>query len=60
MFRFNSQGAYCSIHVATSPTLAGVGGKYFGNSEICKVSSAAQDREAAAKLWEISVKLTGL
>lgn len=55
-----SQGAYTSVFAATAPELAGIGGKYFANCEYARVSPQAKDRQAAAKLWEISEKLTGL
>lgn len=53
------QGAYCTLHVATSPDLAGIGGKYFVQSEQSTVGAAA-DADSAKRLWEISEKFTGL
>jgi NAD(P)-dependent dehydrogenase (short-subunit alcohol dehydrogenase family) len=55
-----AQGAYSSVHVATSPKLEGIGGLYFQNCHPARVGSAALDTEAAAELWKISEKLTGL
>lgn len=54
------QGAYCSIFVATDPSLEGIGGEYFIDSKAYPLNKAATDERAAGKLWEISEKLTGL
>jgi len=59
------QGAATSVLVATSPQLAGVGGRYFEdcNEAVLGVLSArngvaeyALDPEAAARLWQVSVE----
>lgn len=55
-----SQGAYCSIHVATNPMLEGLGGLYFVNSTPSSVGKGALDLAAAKRLWELSEKLTGV
>jgi NAD(P)-dependent dehydrogenase (short-subunit alcohol dehydrogenase family) len=57
-FRTPAQGAATSIYVATSPDLEGVSGKYFANCREARPSRAAQDDAAAARLWEISERLT--
>jgi NAD(P)-dependent dehydrogenase (short-subunit alcohol dehydrogenase family) len=58
------QGAATSILVATSPLLAGVGGRYFEDCAEAEVgvlsarngvAAYALDPEAAARLWEVSV-----
>lgn len=54
------KGALTSIHVASSPALAGVTGQYFANSRTVRPSRVAQDRSAALRLWEVSEELTGL
>ena len=54
------QGAMNSIHVATSPELDGIGGKYFVHCESVPASAAAYDLGAAKRLWDISMALTGL
>lgn len=54
-----SEGAYCSIHVATSNELNNVGGHYFMHCKSVKMGVAA-DADAAKKLWDISEKYTGL
>jgi NAD(P)-dependent dehydrogenase (short-subunit alcohol dehydrogenase family) len=59
------QGAATSILVATSPLLAGIGGRYFedcNEAEVGRLSARngvaeyALDPEAAARLWEVSLK----
>lgn len=48
------EGATTSLHVATSPTLEGVTGKYFDKSKEAPSSPASHDRDAARRLWELS------
>jgi len=56
-----SQGAYSSVHVATAPSLRGVGGLYFVNSEATDdVSAVARDKVVAERLWEMSEEVCGL
>jgi NAD(P)-dependent dehydrogenase (short-subunit alcohol dehydrogenase family) len=54
----SEKGARTSIYLATSPDVAGVSGQYFVKSRAEKPASAALDDTAAARLWEISEKLT--
>jgi NAD(P)-dependent dehydrogenase (short-subunit alcohol dehydrogenase family) len=65
-WKTTEQGAATSVLVATSPLLAGVGGRYFedGNEAEVGVLGArngvaeyALDPEAAARLWEASVAM---
>lgn len=58
--KIRAHGALTSVHVATAPELEGIGGKYFFHCESVSASEAAYDTEAAKKLWDISLKLTGL
>lgn len=51
------QGAQTSIYLASSPEVAGVSGAYFHHSKIEQPSKAAQDDEAARKLWDVSLQL---
>jgi NAD(P)-dependent dehydrogenase (short-subunit alcohol dehydrogenase family) len=53
-------GAQTSIYVASSPDLDGVTGQYFAKRRLSQPSSAARDDAAAARLWELSAKLTGV
>jgi NAD(P)-dependent dehydrogenase (short-subunit alcohol dehydrogenase family) len=54
------EGAETSLFVATSPALEGVSGKYFRESAESRPSPKAQDAAVAARLWEVSEKLTGI
>lgn len=48
------RGARTTLHVATSPALRGVTGKYFSSSRERQPSRAARDGDAALRLWQIS------
>ncbi|MFQ5830562.1 MAG: SDR family oxidoreductase [Candidatus Methylomirabilia bacterium] len=54
------QGARTSIYLAASPAVEGVSGKYFRDCQEAQPSPAAQDEEAAKRLWRMSAELTGL
>jgi retinol dehydrogenase-12 len=54
------KGAETSIYLACSPDVAGVTGQYFAKQRPVQPSSAAQDDEAARRLWEVCEELTGL
>ena len=53
-------GARPLIHVAVASELIGVTGKYFRFNGESKSSTASYDREQARRLWDLSVRLTGL
>ena len=53
------QGAQTSIYLASSPEVEGVSGAYFHECKIVQPSRAAQDDEAAKRLWEVSLELVG-
>ncbi|HEY8513938.1 MAG TPA: SDR family oxidoreductase [Candidatus Binatia bacterium] len=57
-FRTPDRGAETTLYVATSPFLVGVTGRYFKNSHEARSSAASHDREAAERLWELSLELT--
>lgn len=52
-------GAAGSILLATSPALEQVSGKYFVNQRPSMPAPAAQDADAAARLWTLSEQLSG-
>jgi len=52
------KGALTSIYVATSPDVNGLTGLYFVKGKAVQPSAHALDDPAAARLWEISEKLT--
>jgi NAD(P)-dependent dehydrogenase (short-subunit alcohol dehydrogenase family) len=53
------EGALTSIHLATSPEVAGVSGQYFAKSKPATSSPQSHDRAAAERLWRVSEELTG-
>ena len=55
-----AQGAITSVYLASSPDLDGITGQYFYKCQALGPSDAALDDDAAARLWEISAKLTGV
>lgn len=54
------QGARTSLHVATSPALDGVSGRYFKASREVSPSRTARVDADAARLWAVSEALAGL
>jgi len=54
----NVAGARTSIYLASSPEVAEVTGEYFSNCRPRRPTRAAQDDEAARRLWEVSEALT--
>ncbi len=54
------QGARTSIHLASSPDVAGVTGEYFVKCAIATPSRRARDAANARKLWELSERLCGV
>lgn len=59
-FRTPDKGAATTLHVATSPALEGVSGRYFASCREVVPAAAARDRAAAERLWDLSAHLTGL
>jgi retinol dehydrogenase 12 len=58
-FAISSQkGALTSIYLASSPDVEGITGQYFVKGKAVKPAASALDDAAAARLWEISEKLT--
>jgi len=56
--RSPEKGARTTIHVATSPRLRGVTGRYFSDCRERTPSKAARDDAAALRLWQISEAMT--
>jgi NAD(P)-dependent dehydrogenase (short-subunit alcohol dehydrogenase family) len=52
-----AEGARTSIHLASSPELSEVSGRYFARMREARCSSAAQDADAARRLWQVSAEL---
>ena len=55
-----AEGAKTIVHVASSPEVAGISGKYFYKCRATTPSTAAQDDRAASLLWERSAQLAGI
>jgi hypothetical protein len=53
----SAKGAQTSVFLASSPLVEGVTGQYFAKSTLAKPSAAAEDDEAAARLWTVSERL---
>ncbi len=54
-----SQGAATPVHLAASPDLQQVSGKYFANRKLKKSSKSSYDADVAARLWRVSADLVG-
>lgn len=52
-----ADGAKTSIHVATSPELEGVTGRYFDKAKEVPSNPACSDEAAGKRLWEVSQQL---
>ena len=55
-----AEGARTSIHLAASPDMDGLSGRYFASQREARCSRAARDVDAARRLWQVSAELTGL
>jgi NAD(P)-dependent dehydrogenase (short-subunit alcohol dehydrogenase family) len=51
------KGARTAVHVASSPEVSGVSGRYFVGSAPAEPGGLAQNRELAERLWALSEKL---
>ena len=54
------KGAETSIYLASSHEIENVTGEYFANKKIARSSRESNDMTLARRLWEASVKYTGL
>ena len=55
-----ARGAETSVHLASSPEVAGISGGYFVTCKPAEPSALARDAGAAARLWALSEELCGL
>lgn len=55
-----AKGAATSVHLAASPEVDGVSGAYFVAKRPARSSPASYDEATAARLWEVSERLTHL
>ena len=54
------KGAETTIFLATSPEVETISGKYFEDKKVEQTSEITYDSSTAAKLWKVSMELTGL
>ena len=55
----DEKGAVTSHYLAADEAVAGVSGRYFAKCRPVESSPASRDREAQARLWEMSEEMTG-
>ena len=55
-----SEGAKTSIYLATAPDVEGRTGGYYKECQLTEPKPQASNDAAAAKLWEVSARLTGI
>jgi NAD(P)-dependent dehydrogenase (short-subunit alcohol dehydrogenase family) len=60
MFITPEQGAQTSIHLASSPEVEGVSGRYFDGKRSVPSSFVSYDRRTQSRLWDASAELVGL
>ncbi len=58
--RPSAKGAQTSIYLASSPTVEGITGKYFYDSQVTPAAQQATDMVVARKLWDVSAKMVHL
>jgi NAD(P)-dependent dehydrogenase (short-subunit alcohol dehydrogenase family) len=54
------QGAQTTIYLATSPSVEGIGGKYFSNCKEKTSNKESYDLGVARRLWDVSTQMTGI
>jgi len=54
------EGAKTSVYLAASPDTEGVTGSYYVDRRVVTSSNASYDRDMAARLWQVSLEMTGL
>jgi NAD(P)-dependent dehydrogenase (short-subunit alcohol dehydrogenase family) len=59
-FRTPAQGADTAVYLASAPGLETLSGGYFVNRRPRRPSKAAEDHAMAARLWDVSARLSGL
>ena len=60
LYKTPEEGAESVLYLAASRELEGVTGQYFKEMEAVNPSPEAYDEKAAARLWRLSLKMTGL
>jgi NAD(P)-dependent dehydrogenase (short-subunit alcohol dehydrogenase family) len=57
-FKTIPQGAATSVYVACSPSIEGIGGRYFSDSNLAVPATHACDPNVARRLWDVSEEMT--
>ncbi len=60
LMRSPKKGADTVVHLASSPELEGVTGRYFANRKIKESVKSSYDTAISAQLWRVSADLVGL
>jgi hypothetical protein len=60
LYKTPEEGAESVLYLAASRELDGVTGQYFKEMEAVNPSPEAYDEKAAARLWRLSLEMTGL
>lgn len=55
--RSPAKGAQTSIHLASSPSVEGITGKYFFDSQVTPAAPQATDMVIARRLWDVSTEM---
>ncbi len=58
--RSPEQGAATQVHLAASPAVQGVSGKYFVDCQPAQSNQESYDTAVARRLWEVSAEMTGV
>ena len=58
--RSPEKGAETSIHLASSPAVHSITGKYFVDCKVTQPAPQASDRDVAMKLWDVSAEMVHL
>src|SRR5688572_26887545 len=58
--RSPAKGAQTSIYLASSPSVEGITGKYFYDSQVIQTAPQATDMVVARKLWDVSAEMVHL
>ena len=60
LFKSPEKGAETAVWLASSPDMEGVTGKFFARKRATRSSKRSYDKNAAKRLWQMSVMMTGL
>jgi len=61
MFMITSEkGAATTIYLATSDVVENISGEYFKKKKVARSTAYSYNKEAAEKLWDMSLKMVGL